>query len=74
MFYNKNRMLENISRSVMSGFFAGETFFLILYPGYVTQFGDKMQAFRTTLRTAFAAFVIFSVAIFCVLLLLGRPP
>jgi hypothetical protein len=69
--YNRRRMVENILRSVMSGLIAGETLFLVLYPGYATEFGDKMRAFKISLRPALAAFAIFALMIF-VVGLLGR--
>ncbi len=56
----------------MAGLIAGETLFLVLYPGYATEFGDKMRAFKISLRPAVAAFAILAVMVFIVGLL-GRP-
>jgi len=66
-------MVENILRSVMSGLIAGETLFLVLYPGYASEFGDKMRAFKISLGPALAAFAIFALIMFVAGLSLGRP-
>lgn len=65
-------MVENILRSVMSGLIAGETLFLVLYPGYATEFGDKMRAFKISVKPALAAFAIFALLMFFVGFF-GRP-
>jgi len=48
------------------------TFSLILYPGYVGQFGSKTKAFRMTLQVALSVFVVFGLVIFMVGLFCGR--
>ena len=57
-------MLGNLLRSLLSGLMAGETFFLILYPGYVGDFGNKRKAFTMALQVALTAFVVFALIIF----------
>ena len=72
VFYDKIRMVENLIRSLLSGLIAAETFSLILYPGYVGQFGSKTKAFRTTLQVALSVFVVFGLVIFVVGLFCSR--
>jgi hypothetical protein len=67
-------MVENLIRSMLSGLIAAETFSLILYPGYVGQFGSKTKAFRTTLHVALSAFIVFGLIMFVAGLFRGRGP
>lgn len=57
-------MFENLPQCLLSGFMAGETFFLIVYTGYVGDFGDKGKAFTMTLQVALTAFVVFALIVF----------
>ena len=65
-------MLENVLRSLMCGVLAGETLFLLFYPGCLSASGSRTGALKASFPIALAAFAVFASIMFVAGLFLVR--